>query len=493
MSRCPANPLVRWTPHVLQPDPGRVVVKTFLPGQELLTLGESRATGVLDRVQAMSPAEVERTLSATLTSFSPRHRDLPDILNSRFQLVAHRLPRPGRVSRARRQLIGAYFTQEYAIESAALFNPSMVAHPDQSGQPDGSVRFVMSVRAVGEGHVSSVEFRTGSIDGADVVSIDEPDRFTALPALTPPVYSKAVFAAQLAGIGTGQDGADFVLGLLGESFGAAELGLAIERLRSQGLTRGPAATTIEHLERIAACNYSVVFPEGSAMDQRVLIPHSPTESHGMEDVRLVRFTDDDGTVDYRGTYTAFDGTRIVPQLLRTRDFRSFDIRQFGGAAARDKGMAIFPRPVEGRYLALSRWDRENNTIASSTDMVCWEEWGVLQTPRQPWEIVHVGNCGPPIETEQGWLVLTHGVGPMREYSMGAMLLDLHDPRVVVGRLREPLITPRPDDRDGYVPNVVYSCGGLLHGRTLVLPYGCSDSFIRIALVDVDALLTRLAP
>ncbi|MHB1166069.1 MAG: glycoside hydrolase family 130 protein [Candidatus Nanopelagicales bacterium] len=466
---------------------------TFLPGQELLTPGESRVAAVLDRVLALSPAEVDRELAATLASFGTRHRDLPDALAARFELIAHRLPRRAPVSRARRQLMGAYCTKEFAIEAAALFNPSMVAHPDQSGQPDGSVRFLMSVRAVGEGHVSSVEFRTGTIDANDTVAVDRPDGFTVLPSPRPPLYSKAVFAAQVAAHGMGRNGADFVLGLLADNFGPAELRLAIDRLYSQELTRGHAGKTIEQLERIAECNYSVEFAEGSAPDQRVLIPHAPTESHGMEDLRLVRFTDDDGTIDYRGTYTAFDGTRVVPQLMRTRDFRGFDISQLSGPAARDKGMAIFPRTVEGQYLALSRWDRESNTVAASSDLGHWEEWGVLQTPRQPWEIVQVGNCGPPIETERGWLVLTHGVGPMREYSMGAMLLDLHDPRVVVGRLPEPLITPRQGERDGYVPNVVYSCGGLLHGRTLVLPYGCADSFIRIALVDLDALLTRLAP
>ncbi len=487
------TPLLRWTPHVLRADPARMVAKTFLPGQEMLSLGESRATGVLDRVLALSATEVDRWLSATLAAFGPRHRHLPEMLAARFELVAHRLPRPGRVSLARRQLIGAYFTKEYAIESAALFNPSMVPHPSQGRLPDGSVRFVMGVRGVGEGHVSSIEFRTGTIDANDEVVVDEPDGTTVLAQSAEPTYSKAIFEQQLDGLDEERSNTEFVLDGLAETFGAAELEMAISRLHGQELTRGPLASTIDRIRWVASCNYSVEFPADTTLDERVIMPTAPIESHGLEDLRLVRFTDDDGAVDYRGTYTAFDGSHIVPQLLRTKDFRSFRMSQMCGPAARDKGMAIFPRKVGGQYLALSRWDRENNTLATSPDLVRWEEAGVLQTPRQPWEIVHVGNCGPPIETEAGWLVLTHGVGPMREYSLGAMLLDLEDPRVVLGGLKDPLITPLPDDRDGYVPNVVYSCGGLLHGDTLVLPYGCNDVRIRIALVDVPTLLARLLP
>jgi predicted GH43/DUF377 family glycosyl hydrolase len=211
----------------------------------------------------------------------------------------------------------------------------------------------------------------------------------------------------------------------------------------------------------------------------------------MEDLRLVRFTDEAGTVDYRGTYTAFDGSSVSPHLLTTTDFRTFSIAQLGGPAAVDKGMALFPRRVNGALVALSRWDRENNTIAMADDDGDWHEWATLQLPRQPWELVHVGNCGSPIETSVGWLVLTHGVGPMRAYSMGAMLLDLDDPRVVIGRLPEPLISPPPLSRDGYVPNVVYSCGAMVHGDALVIPCGFNDTTTRIAVVDLPALLSRL--
>jgi len=468
-----------------------VISRIFLPGQEIVASEQSRSTAVLERVLALSDEQVGRSLATTLRSFAARHHDLASTLESRFGLVAHRLADPDGVSRERRQLIGAFFSQEYAVEAAALFNPSMVAHPDQTGLPSGTTRFVMSVRAVGEGHLSSIEFRTGTIDAGDVVRFDEPARTTALPEIVPTAYAKTVFEHQHAELGGDQSSADFVLDALPDSFVRADLDRALTRLRGQRLTRGSAARTAERFEWIAACNYSIGFPAESRIDQRVIFPRGPSESHGLEDVRLVRFTEPDGSVDYRGTYTAFDGAKVVPQLLRTADFQKFHVSQLSGPAAKNKGMALFPRQVDGRYLALSRWDREGNALASSTDRSHWAGSTTLQSPQQPWEIVQIGNCGPPVETDAGWLVLTHGVGPMREYSIGAVLLDLADPRKVLGQLDQPLLSPAVDERDGYVPNVVYSCGGLLHGDTLVMPYGCSDATVRIALVDVPGLLTAL--
>jgi predicted GH43/DUF377 family glycosyl hydrolase len=257
------------------------------------------------------------------------------------------------------------------------------------------------------------------------------------------------------------------------------------------LTRGSGSEARAAIRWIAACNYAIEFPVDSLLDERVIIPTAPSESHGLEDVRLVRFTDAAGNVDYRGTYTAFDGFHIVPQILRTSDFRTFRMSQLGGQAAKDKGMALFPRPIHGQYFALSRSDRENILLAESDDLRVWSESALLHTPQEPWETIQIGNCGSPIETDRGWIVLTHGVGPMREYSIGALLLDLDDPRVVLGRLATPLLAPLPHERSGYVPNVVYSCGGLLHGDTLVLPYGCNDVTVRVALVHVPDLLDAL--
>jgi len=484
-------PLVRRTAHVLRPDPSRVISTLFLPGQEIVGTGRSRSDGVLDRIVALSDAEVDRRLAATLASFGPRHRSLVADLDARFALVAHRLSDPGDLSPERRRLVGAYFSQEYAPEAAALFNPSMVAHPDQTGLPSGSVRFVMSVRGVGEGHLSSVGFRTGTIDKDDVLTFDDRSTTTVQSTRIPTTYSRAVFAHQSEGLGGVQSSAEFVLGSLPDEFVRADLDLALSRLHAQQLTRAAAAATAELFERIAACTYTITFPAESTIDERVIMPGSPTESHGVEDLRLVRFTEPDGTVDYRGTYTAFDGVRVVPQLLRTIDFRTFRISQLGGPAAKDKGMALFPRRVAGRHLALSRWDREATSLATSDDAVGWDLLATIQTPQEPWELIQIGNCGPPLETSDGWLVLTHGVGPMREYGIGAMLLDLDDPTRVLGRLSHPLIAPTADERDGYVPNVVYSCGSLVHHDTLVLPYGASDSVIRIALIDLRALLGEL--
>lgn len=463
----------------------------FLPGQEIVGSRRSRSEGVLDRILALSDAEVGRQLAATLDSFGPRHRDLVTLLDERFLLVEHRLTDPGSLSLERRRLVGAYFSQEYAFEAAALFNPSMVVHPDQTGLPDGSTRFVMSVRGVGEGHVSSIGFRTGTIGAQGAVAFDDLGTTTVRATRVPTTYSRAVFAHQTAELGVDQSSARFVLESLPTQFVRADLDLALARLRDQRLTRVSAVATTEAFERIAACNYTITFPGDSAIHERVIMPGGPTESHGVEDLRLVRFTETDGGVDYRGTYTAFDGAHVVPQQLRTVDFRTFHVSQLAGPAAKDKGMALFPRRVAGQHLALSRWNREDNSLAVSDDAVGWQPLAMIEAPREPWELIQLGNCGPPIETDAGWLVLTHGVGPMRVYGMGAILLDLDDPTRVLGRLSRPLLTPRSDERDGYVPNVVYSCGSLVHHGTLVLPYGASDAVIRIALVDLDALLAEL--
>ncbi len=482
---------VHRTHHVLRPDPARVVVRIFLPGQEASQHGESRSAVILERVLALTDDEVDEQLSAVRATFTNRHRDLEDAWARHFVLMQHRLVGSGRLPLNRRRLIGAYFTQEFAIEGAALFNPSMVPHPDQSGLPDGSTRFVMTVRAVGEGHVSSLELRTGTIDEAGVLDLDSPADVAVLPAVLPTRYSREAFRQLLADLdGTGTN-SGFVLDALPESFSREDLTVTLDELRDQRLTRGAAVRTLDRFEWIAACSYTVEFPEVSSIQERVLMPTAPSESHGIEDVRMLRFTEDDGTTRYLGSYTAFDGNSIASQLMGTDDFRTFDVTQLSGPGSKNKGMALFPRRIGGRYVALSRADRESNGVTTSGDLRHWDQPVQIQTPDRPWEIVQLGNCGPPVETEAGWLVLTHGVGPMRQYAIGALLLALDDPTIVLGRLATPLLTPAADERDGYVPNVVYSCGGMLHGRTLVLPYGCSDSAIRVALVDLDPLLEAL--
>lgn len=491
---CPsaADPLVTRTDHRLRPDASRVLSRLFVPGRETLIQGESRAMAVIDRVLGMAEDEVDRTLTAITARFSSRHRDLGQTLERNFGLVAHRLDTQTGLGRARRHLIGAYFTQEYALEAAALFNPSIVLHPDQTGCGPGEARFVMSLRAIGEGHLSCIEFRSGTISSESGVRLDPPGPFPDAGRTRTAAYDRDLFREKLAELGHDGEDARFLLSTLPRHFGMAALDVALGELSRQRETRGESRPLADAVRWIAASNYVVEFDERVALSERVLWPTGPPESHGMEDARLVRFTDGKHPVFY-ATYTAFDGTQVAPQLLETRDFQTFTISQLSGPAARNKGMALFPRRIAGRYVALSRWDRENNAIAYSEDGHCWGPGQRVSSPAKPWELIQLGNCGSPIETPLGWLVFTHGVGPMREYAIGAVLLDLDEPEHLISALPEPLLVADASEREGYVPNVVYSCGSLLHGETIVLPYGCSDSMVRIATIDLTRLLGRLMP
>ena len=491
MMKLIADPLVRRCDVELLGDPRRVVAQLFVPGQETLVEGDSRASAVIDRVLAMENDEFIAALTRVREGFDTRYDDLEGILSRHFNVVSHRFPNDVSLSPDQQLLIGAYFTREYSLESAALFNPSRVAHPDQSGLATGSVRFVVSLRAVGEGHISSIGFREGTVDAAGSVSMVDAGQTTWLGYEAPYRLSSHDVLRQLDDSGGATESELFALSLLGDEFDALELEAALGTLDGHRMVHEHVDEAITRLRWIGRCNYAVEFPDRSAIHERVLWPHSPTESHGMEDARFVRFANDDGSVSYRGTYTAFDGSHVVPQLIQTSDFRTFEIKQLSGAAAKNKGLALFPRKISGRYLALSRWDRESNDIAWSDDGVHWDDTTTIQQPENAWELVQLGNCGSPIETDEGWLVLTHGVGPMRTYSIGALLLDLDDPSHVIGRLRKPLLTPSEQEREGYVPNVVYSCGAMTHGGLLVLPYGCSDSKVRFATVELQDLLAEL--
>jgi predicted GH43/DUF377 family glycosyl hydrolase len=481
--------LLTRTAHRLKPDASRTLCRLFVPGQETLIRGESRATAVIDRILDLSEEEVESTVARTLARFSGGHRDLAQTLEHNFELVAHRLGGKIRVGHARRRLIGAYFSQEYAPEAAALFNPSMVAHPDQSGVQPGDVRFVMSLRAVGEGHMSSIEFRTGTI-GVPGIRLDDPGRFIDSGQTVPVPYDREYFRGKLIDISAEDENARFLWNMLPSRFTAAELDVALEELTRQHVTRGDTAALADRVQWMAASSYAVEFDKDTALSERVLWPSGPAESHGMEDARFVRFTDDSDAL-YYATYTAFDGSQVAPHLLETRDFETFTISQLSGPSARNKGMALFPRRIAGRYAALSRWDRESNAIGYSDDCHRWGEPTTVQSPAHPWELIQLGNCGSPIETPAGWLVFTHGVGPMREYAIGAVLLDLDRPERLIAALPEPLLVADGSERVGYVPNVVYSCGAMIHGDRVILPYGCSDSSVRIAIVDLCLLLERL--
>ena len=482
--------LVRRLDARITADPRRVLARLFVPGHELVTTTESRATGVLGRVLALPDTAVTELLARLHRSYDGRHRDLAAVFERHHEQIAHRIPDGVRLTPERACLIGAVFTHEFSIEGAALFNPSAVAHPDQSGLAEGECRFVLSLRAVGEGHLSSVEFRTGVLGPEGALRLDDPGPHVEGGQPGPTTQARQPFADLLREQGADTESARFLLSKLPEHFGPADLDAALGGLAGQAVTRLGGARTEELARQIARASYQVVFDPASRLSERVLWPQTPAESRGMEDVRFVRF-DDGGEVRYLATYTAFDGERIAPQLLETADFRTFHARALAGPAAKNKGLALFPRTVGGRHLALSRWDRENCWLAVSQDGLTWEHDGLLHAPTQPWELIQTGNSGSPLETEAGWLVLTHSVGPMREYAVGALLLDLDDPSRVIGVLPEPLLAPDADERDGYVPNVVYSCGAMLHGDRLLLPYGASDDSVRFAIVDVPALLARL--
>lgn len=482
--------LIERTAVELRPDPGRVVSQLFIAGEEVVS-GASRASAVVRRVLDLSDEEVDVELSRVLRRFHGRHEHLAADLVVHFNQISEHTEGADDLSVARRMLLGAYATSEYAVESVSLCNPSIVAHPAQDGVAAGHLRFVLSLRAIGEGHVSSIEFRTGVVDADGGVRVDDPGPSTVVGRVEPGPYDRSAFTSLLAGPGGDLEVAAFVLGRLPPSFTRAELDVSLAHVRPRQLQRSSVRDTIDRIRILADSNYTVGFPEDSGIAQRVLRPGGPTESHGMEDARFVRFVDDDASVTYFGTYTAFDGSQVSPQLLATDDFRAFTASQLIGRAATNKGMALFPRLVGERYVALSRWDRETNAVATSVDAHSWDEGTVVQRPRRPWELVQVGNCGSPMETPEGWLVITHGVGPMRTYCLGAMLLDLEDPRVVRGELAVPLLEPEGAERDGYVPNVVYSCGSIIHNDWLVLPYAYGDRVTTFARVSVSGLCASI--
>jgi predicted GH43/DUF377 family glycosyl hydrolase len=480
------------TPHRFLPDPQRVLLRPYLPGEEAFAEGVSRVSLVLDRILALPEEEIPAVWETIRADFSSRHRDLESVIADHYRLVSRHLVCKTPLSPERELLIGAYFTHEYSIEGAALSNPSLVPAQDQSGLSGGAVRFIMSLRATGEGHLSSIEFRSGVIESDGQIVFDSTSPFVSAGrrALNPS-YDKTVFALKLEDLGTRDEISQAVLDRLSERFSFGELLKAVDSVKCPRIPKSIRRETIEKIHWLATSNYEITFSSESAISERVIFPASPTESHGMEDARFVRFIEDDGAVRYYATYTAYDGHQILPQLIETEDFVDFRVLTLNGARAHNKGMALFPRRIDGRFAMLSRHDNESLYVLTSDDIHFWNHGDALQAPTHSWELIQIGNCGSPIETEAGWLVLTHGVGPMRRYTLGAMLLDLDDPRQVIGRLAEPLLEPQQDERNGYVPNVVYTCGSMIHNGQLILPYGFADTGIHIATTPLDELLSRL--
>lgn len=413
----------------LSPDPSRVVVRPFRPSVEprdFNPVDKTRANHIVDRVLALDDAEVEALLAATLDNFDGRHRNLLATFKQRAQEMEAALASHARFSEKRCQLVGAYFLHEYSFEAAALFNPSIVPHPDQSGVAEGCKRFILSLRAVGEGHVSSLTFRSGIVAANGTVTIDPPARLASIPRITTRVGDRL------------------------------------------DLSFNPAGDITE----------------------RVIFPVTDMQANGIEDARFVAFQER-GATTYYATYTAYSGREIRSELLETNDFLSFRMAPLKGPAARNKGMALFPRKIGGRYAMLGRHDNENLHLLYSDDLREWGDGVAILKPEFPWEFVQIGNCGSPIELEEGWLLFTHGVGPVRRYAIGAVLLDKNDPSKVIGRSREPLVQPEKTEREGYVPNVVYSCGAMQVGERIILPYAISDTFSTFATMRTRELLELL--
>ena len=476
---------------LLKPNSARVLIRPFIPGDA------TRIVHILGRALALSEEEVEQQLAAVAADFDSRHMDLRSCWRAQYEKVKAHVFSGRPISETRQLYIGALFSGEYALESAALFNPSIVPHPDQSGLAEGELRFIMSLRATGEGHISSIEFRSGVIGADHSVRIDEPARYVTAPALNHnPTYLKSIFLHKLSEMGFDNEWSAMVMQPLGKVFTLSELESSM-RQAAQTEGGGPLPRelqrTVECVRWLAESNYEVHFEASEAVSERIIFPVSSNESNGMEDARFVRFVEDDGSVLYYATYTAYNGRAILPQLLETTDFLDFHALTLNGRAVQNKGMALFPRRIAGRYAMISRQDDENLYLMFSDNPHFWSEPQLLRRPRMGWEMVKIGNCGSPIETEAGWLVITHGVGPMRKYCIGAMLLDLQDPTKILKELEEPLLSPEGHGREGYVPNVVYTCGALLHRGRLILPYGLSDTACTVVTMDVGELLAAMAP
>lgn len=470
----------------LVPDPRRVITRLFVPGED------SRIRGIVERLCALSTVEVETMLDQVERSFQPLHPDIDNVFRKNCEVIEGRLSNLIPADKRLRLLIGACFTMEYSIESAALFNPSMVPAIDQSGLPVGSVRFVMSLRATGEGHISSIVFRRGVVDEAGRVSVDPPGQFSrTLNPVLPSDFEKDDFIRELRALGAWNNYTEATMAMLGERFTRTQLSDAIDQFRASTPVCGKSEESVDNLLSLTRTEYELAPLPNEDISELVIFPFSDNERHGVEDMRLVRFTADDGSHEYYGTYTAFNGFRIFPQLLHYRQNGNIKVHMLTGTSAKNKGMALFPRKVHGKYAMVARLDNENLYFIESDDVSNWDTARTLQKPKFPWEVIQIGNCGSPIETDAGWLLLTHGVGPMRQYCIGATLLDLENPSRVVGQTHEPLLMPEAEERFGYVPNVVYSCGAMIHAGKLILPYAMSDVATSIALVNLDELLGTL--
>lgn len=471
---------------VLRPDPTRVLFRPFDLGNTTRTLK------IIARVNSMTDAEAQQKLDEVIREFGSRHYKLERFFMNRFEQIKPHLLTDEPITTERKLLLGAYFTMEYSLESAALFNPSMIWHPDQSNVPPGYKRFILSLRATGEGHISSISFRMGYIDEDSKIVLRKPSRYVTAPEIVPNHrFNRALFERKLYELRLENSIQEKMMTGLGEQFSLPELEAQIKRVLAQYRYNAEYDTIASGLLALAKANYEIDFDADQSLDERCIFPTSPNETNGIEDARFVQFVEDTGEVTYYATYTAYNGRVTFPQLLATKDFSHFSVSTLNGAEVQNKGMALFPRKINGKYAMLSRQDGENVYLMFSDDLYFWQTKELIAKPTYNWEFVQLGNCGSPIETEAGWLVLTHGVGPMRKYAIGAFLLDLNNPAKLIGRTQEPLLSPDENEREGYVPNVVYSCGGLINGNQLIIPYAMSDYASSIATVNIHELLAEL--
>uniref|UniRef100_UPI0032162A82 glycoside hydrolase family 130 protein n=1 Tax=uncultured Draconibacterium sp. TaxID=1573823 RepID=UPI0032162A82 len=471
------------------PDPSRVIARFYYTNDE-------RSKAIIKQVLSMPEDEAKVALNQVLRGYSKRHRNISRVFETHFNKLHHLLNElniaPDKTKEEVKVLIGSYFTMEYSIESAAFFNPSVVEDPDQSELQIGEKRVIFSFRATGEGHISSIVFRSGILDKDNNLQIEPVGKMLdEAENIKRHIYNKEQFKAQLYELQSNKKVTSNIFSRLGDDFTYGELSRSVKRTKEELQLSSSKERQVNQILWLASSHYEIKFSLDTAISERVIFPVSENERNGIEDARFVKFTDDDGAVTYFATYTAYDGMAILPKLIETKDFYYFKILPINGEIGRNKGMALFPRKINGKYAMLCRIDGVNNYIAFSDKINVWNDAKLIQEPRYPWEFIQIGNCGSPIETEAGWLVLTHAVGQMREYVLGASLFDLDNPAKETGRLKTPLLMPNEEEREGYVPNVVYTCGSIIHNNNVIIPYAMSDYKSTYATVDLTELLNEL--
>ena len=476
----------------MAPDARRVVIKLFVPGEDGNHV-YNRTSSLIERILQLDESDINALLDDVLNRFAGRHHDILGVFQHHYEVVQHRVPTEIELSPAARTLIGAYVSHEFSVEAAALCNPSMVPHPDQSELPPGELRVAISLRQIGEGHISSIGFCSAILGPGAAIRLEDRDGPLIIGHRVGAKHMRHQLCAALAEEAIDNEASAYVLSALPERYDDHEFEEVLGHLPPELLSRPTTPTALEAIRRIVGADYAVSFNATTPLHQRVLWPSTPTESKGMEDARFVQVLDPDGRTAYQATYTAYDGFNIAGRVIFTRDLRHFEVTTLHGPAARNKGMAMFPRYINGKKYALCRSDGETLGLSVRDEQHRWQHVAPILVPHRGWDLIQVGNSGSPIETEAGWLVLTHGVGPMRRYALGAMLLDLQDPSRVIADLPQGLIDPDEIEREGYVPNVLYSCGGLVHEGRFWLPYASSDVRISFASMPLDRLLHRMQP